>query len=176
MAPSSFDQLPATSRCGTFSPLLTAYSTRISQLTRFSAEKITKQTFLNQLFFARQAAYTPHNIESAWRKCGLIPYSPELILGRFRPITAAEPLQTASNIPILPPTQAKIDDYVKQLKSGQLTPISQAKIIDDFAKLALENNSRKHVAERTNDKIIQKQKVERVAKRTKGKNKFTTEG
>ncbi len=71
---------------GVFSPLATAYKNHLHRSTLLGAGyNVDKCDFLEFYEFARRQALTPDVIKSAWKKSGLLPFNPDLILSDFRP-------------------------------------------------------------------------------------------
>lgn len=78
---------------GVFLPLAMAYKARLREQCRFKAVNITKKRFLKLLEEAREEAMTVEHISSAWRKAGLQPLDPGVVLQKAelqRPYTPPE--------------------------------------------------------------------------------------
>ena len=65
---------------GCFSPLKRAYSREVESLIRHHINHITKLEFLLAFKAAFNRAFTPANIQSAFRGAGLVPLQPDAIL------------------------------------------------------------------------------------------------
>jgi hypothetical protein len=70
---------------GVFSPLATAYSTRLEQKTRLLglSQSISKADFWNLFEGAWRDAATVSNIKAAWKRAGLYPFEPDRVLSRL---------------------------------------------------------------------------------------------
>ncbi|KAJ5100120.1 hypothetical protein N7532_007121 [Penicillium argentinense] len=69
---------------GVFSPLKTAYRGQVEQICRAGVSNIGKPHFTYLYDRARQEAFTPRNIRSAWSRSGLFPFDPSCILREFQ--------------------------------------------------------------------------------------------
>jgi hypothetical protein len=71
---------------GLFRPLAGAYSTKLNLLVAATGGrlKIGKREFYALFKDAFDEAFNRNNIESAWRKSGLVPWNPEVVLGQLR--------------------------------------------------------------------------------------------
>lgn len=95
---------------GLFGPLASYYKSFIRALCKFGYNySIDKLDFLDGYLYAREKAFTIKNIISAWKKAGLHPYAPELIIDKMtplemplkeRPITPPSVTSTASETPL----------------------------------------------------------------------------
>ena len=72
---------------GCFAPLATYYSQLLEQQTRLSEgqTRMTKRNFFKCFYPAWHKAFTDKNIASSWRKTGLFPFDPALVLDKMRP-------------------------------------------------------------------------------------------
>ena len=135
----------------------------------YGAIGVTKETFLQLLYHARNDAFTQHNIASGFKKTGLYPFNPELILQTLRPITPPAAILRDSNgngveISVdCPNTAARIDKLVADIRGG-----SQDKtLVAELCSIAVETVAKKNLAYRQCSEIIEKDKQ----RRHKGKSK-----
>lgn len=69
---------------GVFGPLAQSYRRYLTDKTRWGAGySIDKIKFLEILQLARADAFNHQNIMSSWRKCGLFPFDPEVVIGQL---------------------------------------------------------------------------------------------
>ena len=67
---------------GVFCPLAVNYKKIVMEASDMSRHySVRKEAFIKHYLLARQIIFTPEIIASAWRKSGLLPYNPSLILG-----------------------------------------------------------------------------------------------
>lgn len=69
---------------GVFSPLKTAYRAQVEQACRAGVSTVGKPHFTYLYDRARQEAFTPRNIRSAWSRSGLFPFDPSRVLREFQ--------------------------------------------------------------------------------------------
>ena len=92
---------------GVFGPLAHSYKKQLEGITRFSTYNIDKVNFLTMVQKARKEGISSHNIESAWKATGLIPYSKtgkKQVLSSVSTLSECLPLDT-----IVPQTPRNID-------------------------------------------------------------------
>lgn len=71
---------------GIFAPLATAYKNLVHDNTRYAANYLIDKTdFLELYRKAQYDAITPYNIQRAWKKAGLHPFNPQLVLQKLSP-------------------------------------------------------------------------------------------
>ena len=99
---------------GVFSPFATAYKKGVMKTGRWGAQySIDKIDFLKICQKARIESITEENVQSAWRKAGLFPYNPDLVLQELptvkntlnnrppsRPTTAGGPAPLSIHTPV----------------------------------------------------------------------------
>lgn len=112
---------------GIFSPFAKAYKKRISKHSIYGVENISKQKFLSFFQQARQAAITIRNIESAWRKAGLIPFNPSPILSLLRPKTSPSASPSTSLTEVGPNEAAKLEQLFGEILKN-VTPSTSHKV------------------------------------------------
>lgn len=112
---------------GCFAPLAHYYRAEVDEASQYGLHGVSKSDFLRFYSVARQKAFTPHNINSAFRKSGFVPLDPSVILAKLipqvehhessphqarspaRPTTASSTLQT-------PRDYARLLDYCHRLE------------------------------------------------------------
>lgn len=87
---------------GCFGPLQKYYGKGVETFLRNTGQVINKTNFLPILYEARRKAYTPENIKSAFAACGIIPFNPRVVLGRFSGTAAADTRITKIEVPVTP--------------------------------------------------------------------------
>ncbi|OGE47263.1 hypothetical protein PENARI_c052G08478 [Penicillium arizonense] len=85
---------------GVFGPLKTAYRAQVEQACRAGVKTIGKPHFTYLYDRARNEAFTPRNIRSAWSKSGLFPFDPSRVLREF----PAPRTEVQTTIPVVHPT------------------------------------------------------------------------
>ena len=81
---------------GLFAPLQHHYGKRVEKYHQTTNQGITHSKFLPIYQEARRKAYTSQNIESAFKKCGIVPFNPRAVLGTTIRSTKPPPA-TATN-------------------------------------------------------------------------------
>ena len=78
---------------GCFAPLATYYSQHLEQQTRLSEgqTRMSKRDFFRCFYPAWQKAFTEDNVRSSWRKGGILPFDPDLVLGKVKPREQRQP-------------------------------------------------------------------------------------
>ncbi|KAK1916404.1 MFS-type transporter clz9 [Pyrenophora teres f. teres] len=127
---------------GCFSPLKRAYSREVESLIRHHINHITKLEFLPAFKAAFDQAFTPANIQSAFRGAGLVPLQPDAVLSKLdvqlrTPTSAALPealweARTPSNVRELEAQSSLIRERVRRHKSS--SPASIIEAIDQLKK------------------------------------------
>ena len=69
---------------GIFGPLQKAYGKYFDNVIRYGNTGIRKASFLPILVKSRAAAFTTDNIISSFRKCGIVPLMPEVVLNQLQ--------------------------------------------------------------------------------------------
>jgi hypothetical protein len=68
---------------GLFGPLQHYYSKMIREMFKGDSPTLLKEDFIPILRTVREYAYSPHNIKSAWKATGLVPYNERKVLNRL---------------------------------------------------------------------------------------------
>jgi hypothetical protein len=147
---------------GLFGPLASYYKSFIRALCKFGYNySIDKLDFLDGYLHAREKAFTIKNIISVWKKAGLHPYAPELIIDKMtplemplkeRPITPPSVISTVSETPLTdilllqptlfpssPKTPANVSDIrylLNQYRAALFTPDDLERVFLKVAKAA----------------------------------------
>lgn len=131
---------------GLFQPLSTKYKVNLQAATRNSyGYTVNKPEFIEIFAQSRREALTPTNITSAWRKAGLIPLDPSIVLDKLaRPATPPENSATATTDITIKATpaqamqiQAIVDrlqgtcdpTLLKQLQRGACAALARAEVL-----------------------------------------------
>ncbi len=157
---------------GVFGPLSKAYKKCVHLHSRYGAVNVNKLDFLRYYQEARSTAITTHNILSAWRGAGLIPFNPSVIISRLpRPKTPPYTSFTNSNgvqvdIAVTPSTATRINQFVNEILAG-MTPSLHTHVLGlkDTALTAVADRT---VLQRTNQELLDKQKQQRKKQSRKG--------
>jgi hypothetical protein len=64
---------------GIFGPVKKAMTSQLDRIVRTQIHKIQKHEFIESYYNARNISLTKHNIESAWRGAGLLPFCPSKV-------------------------------------------------------------------------------------------------
>jgi ribosomal protein L25 (general stress protein Ctc) len=82
-----------------FAPLATYYSQNLEQFTINSEglTKLQKRDFFRLFFPAWHEAFTEKNVTSSWRKAGLFPFDPDVVLSQVRVPKQASLCQSVAN-------------------------------------------------------------------------------
>lgn len=104
-----------------FAPLATRYSQELNQFT-MDAEGLTRATkkdFFRLFWKAYNQAFKPSNIHSGWKKTGLHPFAPEVILNKFAvkeaPTEERPSSSESSNSPLTAHDWRKIEKMLKEV-------------------------------------------------------------
>ena len=117
---------------GVFSPLKTVYREQVEQLFRGGANTVGKQHFTLLYNRARNAAFTPGNIKSAWRKTGLFLFDPDHVLRGIRhPSTGMLTVSSASAARSAP--AISLDDIPETLTTSVALTSIRIKVEQDLA-------------------------------------------
>jgi hypothetical protein len=83
---------------GLFAPLSVYYKNNIRDNTKFGYNySVDKLAFLESYCRARDSAFTTENIQKAWKKSGLEPFCPSVVVGTLEPASFPELLSTSSS-------------------------------------------------------------------------------
>jgi hypothetical protein len=98
-----------------FNPLANYYSQNLNTWLYKSRgiTRMSKRYFYELFWPAYQQAFTKANIESGWRKTGLYPLDPEVILNQVKRIEARPPSNTSSNSTIPEHDWKRLDHQIK---------------------------------------------------------------
>jgi hypothetical protein len=89
---------------GIFGPQSGFYFNEVVQHSRWAGYSVSKREYLDWMIKARKKANTKSNILLAWKKAGLVPFNPNLVLGEL-PIVKkyiSEPQISLIEISIIP--------------------------------------------------------------------------
>ncbi len=81
---------------GVYGPLSKAYKKCVHHHSRYGAVNVNKIDFLRYYQEARSTAITTHNILSAWRGAGLIPFNPSVVISKL-PLPKTPPYASFTN-------------------------------------------------------------------------------
>jgi hypothetical protein len=108
-----------------FSPLSTAYT---NQLVRWTAKtqgliSLSKREFWTLFWSAFEASFSPENIASGWRRTGLLPFDPQVVLSQIAKIEEEDPdtgSDSADSLALQQPTARELRRLVDNVvdKSG----------------------------------------------------------
>jgi hypothetical protein len=108
-----------------FSPLSTAYT---NQLVRWTAKtqgliSLSKRDFWTLFWGAFEASFSPENIASGWRRTGLLPFDPQVVLSQIAKIEEENPdtgSDSADSLALQQPTARELRRLVDNIvdKSG----------------------------------------------------------
>lgn len=110
---------------GCFAPLAMYYGKELENHLRLSEGKIkmSKRDFFHCFQPAWFKAFNEHNVMSAWKKTGLIPFNPALVLDQIRPTDvvtsaprrrAATPTSSPPLAPKTPRSKRKLKDFINE--------------------------------------------------------------
>jgi DDE superfamily endonuclease/Tc5 transposase DNA-binding domain len=82
-----------------FAPLATFYSQELNQFFDDCQgfTRLSKRDFFRLFWVACGKAFTPENIQSGWKKTGLHPFAPEVVLDKYKPNQPAEEERPSSS-------------------------------------------------------------------------------
>lgn len=127
---------------GIFGPLKTAYREQVEQLFRGGANTVGKQHFTLLYDRARNAAFTPENIKSAWRKAGLFPFDPDRVLrGMGHPSTGMLTVPSASAVRSAP-VSSPIEDIPLTPTTSEALTLMRMKVEQDLASAGTSSTQR----------------------------------
>ena len=107
---------------GCFQPLKLYHTEAIDKAVRLDEEAIYSKTDFSATFQKiRQQAFTPATIKSAFKKTGLVPYFPDIVLDKIRAEIAKEKPRTRSVVP----TSVSIPNEKESLLSHTPSGISE---------------------------------------------------
>jgi DDE superfamily endonuclease len=100
---------------GCFLPLSTCYSTEINRLLDASKgiSSLTKRTFWSVFKPAWNKSMSESNILSAWKKTGIWPYQPSIILSAIAPLRPQTPPEAPPNAIATPYTVKRMRQFSK---------------------------------------------------------------
>ena len=104
---------------GCFQPFKHYHTQAIDRVIRLGDVEFGKLQFLAEFQTMRERTFTEATICSAWKKTGLIPFNPEVVLGKIR-----ETQNTHSSRPTTPPSTLIPDTILDR------TPYSSKEIVD----------------------------------------------
>ena len=99
-----------------FAPLKKTMTNQLDRIIRSQIHKIQKHEFIKCYYNARNIALTKHNIESAWRGAGLLPFCPSKVCRTV----SNEPICTSPTSPILKQSSTPFDNM--NITSSPLAP------------------------------------------------------
>ena len=151
---------------GVFLPLATVYKRKLTDFTDLGANyNVDKADFLRLFQEARHEAMTSANIKSAWRKAGLYPYKPQMVLQKIsspdeRPVTPPEVTITNSqgasiHIAFTPQDAKQVDKLFEQVKASYELSVSTLEAITKISKVAKISMASYHVSQYTNKGLAQ---------------------
>ena len=134
----------------------------------FGAVRVDNRQFL--LLYQKARKCITKNISGAWTKAGLIPFQPDKILNRFKPKTPPFVSSTDNqgrhiNVQIPDQITKRINKLVDNMATIYATPLRQEIIFFKNTTLTALTNYRS--LELFNDKLIKKQRKNRVKKNNK---------
>jgi hypothetical protein len=68
-----------------FGPLKTYFGAELDRIFRYSISRITRVEFTVAYIQARERAFRPHSIQSGFRKAGIYPFNPKIIIDNLTP-------------------------------------------------------------------------------------------
>jgi DDE superfamily endonuclease len=149
-----------------FAPLAKAYKKRVYDYNMYGAVNVNKTTFLELLYEARLDAFNEHNIASGFRKTGLYPFNPDIVLDNLRPTTPVQPptaiLRDSERNEVqveidCPDTAARVNALVKEVREGRESEEAKA----ELCKIAVTAVAEKHLLAKQCDEMIEKDKQRR---------------
>ena len=105
---------------GLFGPEAVLYKNQIMRQSRPGASgDVSKETFLEVYCYIRPLALNQHNIEQAWRKSGLLPLDPNVVLSQLK---RSKPRELEESKPLIePPIEAQIEAQIEAEVEQALT-------------------------------------------------------
>jgi hypothetical protein len=110
---------------GIFGPQANFYSQEVDRYFQWNREGVTQREYIEWILKARDKANTESNILSAWKKSGLIPFDPNIVLDKLK-----KPKKYTSNDePPPPPPLAKPIETLLECENRPVTPYAMVSII-----------------------------------------------
>jgi hypothetical protein len=153
-----------------FGPLGHQYKKLVRENSLFGAQNVTNEQFL--IFFQQARQTIGPNIPSSWRRTGLKPFLPSIVIQLIRPKTPPKASFTDENgvtVNITAPSPSvatKINDMVAQLTSQLGTPAQSS--ISFLHKTCLAAIAEANTLGQLNEALVQKAKDIRQKKSRKG--------
>lgn len=121
-----------------FQPYKHYHKETVDQATRTGCGDFNKTEFIASLEDIRLKTFKPKTIRSSFRKTGLVPYNPKIVLEKLReynplPSTPATPTRSAREDPKTPYTVRSMVRSVKRLRELSLSP-SAKQLLEVFCK------------------------------------------
>ena len=150
---------------GLFSPLASYYSTNLSDFTASTQGYIPvgKQEFFSLFWPAFEKAFSKKNVESAWKKAGIWPWNPNLVLDPIKPNNLDAARNNSINIEKLPPTKISLDLRWQEMRKA-VDAADKHSTYDLIEQLQAENQILKH-------QVLGYEKVFKFKERRKHKGK-----
>lgn len=148
-----------------FSPLATYYTEELNQFffNSLGASYISKRTFWSVFRPAWHKAFSKKNIESAWRKTGLFPFNPQLVLN----IITKPPkncFNSSSGLIKTPMTNRAVRHIHRAYQNAPSSPLL-AKILRANERLASEHSIDQHIIRGLNAALRNEKKRRQRGKR-----------
>jgi hypothetical protein len=93
-----------------FGPLKTYLAGEVDGIFRHSISRIARVEFTAAYIQARERAFRPQSIESGFRKAGIYPFNPDIILNNLTPPLATPPLENATESQEVDLSQVLLED------------------------------------------------------------------
>jgi hypothetical protein len=93
-----------------FKPLKTYLAGKVDGIFRHSTSRIARIEFTAAYIQARERAFRPQSIESGFRKAGIYPFNPDIILNNLTPPLATPPLENATESQEVDLSQVLLED------------------------------------------------------------------
>jgi hypothetical protein len=75
-----------------FGPLKTYSGAELDRIFRYSTSRIARVEFIAAYIQARERVFRPHSVQSGFRKAGIYPFNPNIILDNLTPPLGTPPL------------------------------------------------------------------------------------
>jgi hypothetical protein len=102
-----------------FSPLKTYLGGELDRIFRHSTSRIARVEFIAAYIQARERAFRPHSIESGFRKAGIYPFNPDIILNTLTPPLGTPPFENTTESQEVNLSQTLLEDP----REGTPTPL-----------------------------------------------------